>query len=215
LEKQSKENIVRSLRLGLLMGLILAGAVFATGVEAKKPTEKKPSKAQLRKAKEQEALQTVVAAAEAGDPRSQMIAGLVLLEGKKLPQDRERGLKFLESAAEKGDTGATSALIEIFEKGKHGVPKDSARVEALYAKMGVASPAAIKAGYDALKPQVDAFMQSNDERAVFINKAKTLDKNSPIEELASAVVEGTRLMEKAHSQKTSPAPEVASSPANP
>ncbi len=183
-----------------LMAIGLTVPLLVAPLSAKDPAGKKPSQAQLRKAQKQEALQAAIVRANAGDAEAQYLVGMSHLRGKGVAKDPVKGVQMLESAAGQGNKDAQMALIDVYNKGRFGVAKNPARVEELYKQLGIASPAATKAAYDQMKTKLDAALQSDDERARYINRARQLGDDPPLATVASMVIEGTRLMEKAHGQ---------------
>lgn len=186
----------------VLAGLLIGSLVCVPLSAAKTPGEKKPSKAQLRKAEKEAAMQSMIAKAEAGDAEALMIVGSCHFKGKGVAKDPAKGLQYLEASSAKGWKEADAMLLDIYKNGRYGIAKDEAKAEALYTKMGIASPNKQKAAFGEMKKQFDAFLASDDERAKYINKGKAMTGETDLRVIASMVVEGTALMEKAHQQRT-------------
>lgn len=93
-----------------------------------------------RLAKKLAAAEELLAQAEAGDVKAQLACGLMLVQGKILDQDQARGVTLLERAAGSGDMTAIAALYDLYENGRHGVPKDPAKADHWAAQGNISSP---------------------------------------------------------------------------
>lgn len=93
-----------------------------------------------RAAKKRAAVEEVLAKADAGDVQCMQAGGLMLLQGKLVSRDRDRGIALLERAAETGDGLAITALYDLYEKGRYGVPKDPDRADYWAEKGNIVSP---------------------------------------------------------------------------
>lgn len=97
-------------------------------------------KKEERQAKERAAAEELLAKAEAGDVQAQFVCGSMLVQGKILDQDQDRGIALLEQAADSGDMRATIALYELYEEGRYGVAKNPDKADYWAVKGNIPSP---------------------------------------------------------------------------
>ena len=85
---------------------------------------------------EAEAIKWYTRAAEAGHRMSQYDLGFMLIQGEGAEKDIEKGLWWIEQAAEGGETYAARVLSDIYEKGLFGVEQDAEKAEYWNEKSG-------------------------------------------------------------------------------